>query len=72
MDPATSATVHMTPSVTQDIKRVNEDLKGPITTVLSDGEKDSRRTRRVLGRLGRRMGIGRFEYDGPVFECWEC
>ncbi|KAF2822195.1 hypothetical protein CC86DRAFT_410574 [Ophiobolus disseminans] len=39
-DPATSATVEMTSSVAEDVRRLENELKGPITTVWADGYGD--------------------------------
>lgn len=44
-DPATSAIVDMTSSVTQYIKRFDKGLEKPITTVWAEGDKDKRQER---------------------------
>jgi hypothetical protein len=41
-DPFASATVHMTSSITEDIKRLDKGSEKPITTVWGDGGKDKR------------------------------
>jgi len=60
-DPATSATVDMTSSVAEDLKKMEKEIKKPITTVWSDGWKDAEEGR---GRGAWEEGVGAVRMEG--------